>query len=218
MNTLVKPTISCIMPVRLSEYPGCAPNRKQLFVRAVNSFLSCKHPSAELIVASDGCKESIEIIERHYKKELAAGTIKLLKLPRHELFTGSLRQSAIDNAQGEILCNLDSDDVLLPHHLHNLEACFDTNKLAWVYFNYTRKLDILRGVEELVNCDGSLDSLCTGNVAWRRGLDVTWKNCDGRMDNKGFNKQLMEKYPEPHHKKIFGCGYVVKHTSNIVSK
>lgn len=205
--------VSTIMPSFLGEYPGSASHKNQKFMRAVNSFINCHHDSSELIVASDGCEITIELLEKHFKKELASGLIKLLKLERHPLFTGEVRQKAIDAATGEILCNLDTDDAFMPHHLHNIANAFNTSKYDWCYFSYNRILDELQGkVVELI--PGDINDLCTANVIWKRGLDVTWSNCDGRQDNKSFNKQLIEKYPRV--TKIYGCGYEVRHA--LISK
>ena len=205
--------ISVIMPVYLGPYPGQTNNPKVKFIRAVDSFLAQTHKESELIVASDGCSESIRILEQNqqYSKHLKTGKIRLLKLPRHELFTGSVRQTAINEATGEILCNLDSDDQFLPNHLYNLNLAFNTKDFDWVYFNLYRKLDNLVGVEEIVTTFPDLDSLCTASVAWKRGLDVTWIGADGRQDNKAFNKQLLDKYPK--RTKIYGAGYIISHAN-----
>ena len=203
--------ISVIMPVYLGEYKGRANHPNQKFMRAVDSFVNQTHKDSELIIASDGCKESIRILGSAYSKYLVSGKIKLIELPRHELFTGSVRQAAINRATGDVLCNLDSDDEFMPNHLYNLNLVFNTNEYDWVYFNLYRKLDNLIGVEEVVTTTPDLDSLCTASVAWKRGLDVTWIGADGRQDNKTFNKQLLDKYPK--RTKIYGAGYIVHHAN-----
>lgn len=202
--------ISVICPSLLSSYPGCAPHRQQRFIRAIDSFLANTYSDKEIIVISDGCLDTIKILKRNYKKQMEAGTIKLLSLIRHELFTGSVRQAGIDFASGDVYCNLDSDDTIAPHHLANIATTFNTGKYDWAYYNIRRKLDIIKDApEEVLDAQPTLDSLCTGNVVWKRGLDVTWNNCDGRMDNKSFNAQLLEKYPNK--QKLYGCHYTIRH-------
>ena len=47
--------VSVIMPVYLGEYEGCATNREDKFIRAVNSFLQNNLSDSELIIVSDDC-------------------------------------------------------------------------------------------------------------------------------------------------------------------
>lgn len=201
--------ISVITPSFLGEFPGASPHRKEKFIRAVDSFLKQTYHKKELIVISDGCPTTIDVCERRYRKELSTGLIILVQLPRHEPFTGAVRQQGIDIAKGAILCNLDTDDLFLPHHLQNISVTFNPEQYDWAYFNFYRSLDSLRNVEELIDAEPNTDQLCTANVVWRPGLDVSWNKCDGRQDNKAFNAQLIEKYTK--RIKIYGCGYVVKH-------
>lgn len=201
--------ISVIMPSFLGQFDGAANDRPTKFVRAVDSFMKQQHVNKELIIISDGCPLTVEICEQRYAKAMKAGFVKLVPRAPHEGFVGAVRQAGIDIATGDILCNLDSDDAILLNHLSNISATFDPARLDWVYFNYYRKLDILKNVVELVVAAPNTDNLCTANVAWKRGLDVTWNGCDGRQDNKAFNQQLIDKYPN--RKKIYGCGYIVHH-------
>ena len=198
--------ISCIMPSFLGDYPGAAPNRKQIFVRAVNSFLAQTHKDCELICISDGCPETIQIVKSRYKKELEAKRIVLLELPRHPLFTGSVRQSGIDAASGEVVCNLDGDDYFLPHHLTSINSGF-TADVDWVYWNYWIRPDNIKGVDHLFESDGTLERMNNWSHAWRRSLPVSWEGCDGKgVDNKIFLARLLE---FPKRKKIYGTGYCV---------
>lgn len=206
--------ISVILPSFLGFYDGCAAgDRKNLFKRAVNSFIAQIYPEEkrELIVISDGCPDTIEIIEKIYSHKLKSGVIKLIKLPRHEVFTGAVRQAGCEAATGEIIANLDSDDTILPNHLHNISVCFNPEETQWVYWNSITAPDELkhRNVEFYNDILPKLGSLNNGCIAWRRDLPVTWENCDGIHDNQAFIKQLLEKCP--HYKKIFGCGYKIHH-------
>lgn len=196
------------MPVLLTPYTGSTRNPKDKFVRAVDSFLSQSFQDKVLIIISDGCKDSVDICNRKYYKEIKKGLIKLIQRERSNLFTGAVRQAGINEVTGGRLCNLDADDEFMPHHLHNLDSVFDASKLDWVYFNLYRKLDVLKGVEEVVDTQPNVDSLCTASVAWRNGLDATWIGADGRQDNKIFNKQLLDKYNN--YKKVHGLGYIVR--------
>ena len=201
--------ISVIMPSFLGtlDVEGAASNRQQKFIRAVNSFLRQTHKDKEIIIISDGCNDTIRIVENNYKKELKGGVIKLLKLEKHPPFTGIVRQRGIDISDGVIITNLDSDDIYQSHHLQNIDVSFNTDKSDWVYFNNIVKPDGLDVTMFYQNVSPELGKLCNANIAWRRDIDVTWTGCDGRHDNQLFIKQLIDKYPR--HKKIYGCGYEI---------
>lgn len=195
--------ISVIMPSHITdEYPGCASNRQEKLIRAVDSFLAQSHKEKELIIASDGCPLTIEIIEEHYPGN---PQINLLKLPRHPLFTGTVRQKAIDAATGDVLCNLDADDYFERSHLTSIAYSF-SKEVDWVYWNHWIRPDTIKDVNHLWECDGTLERMNNASYAWRRGIPATWEGCDGRQDNKMFIPQLLEL---PKRKKIFGTGYIV---------
>ena len=204
--------ISVIMPSFLGPYPGAARNRPQKFVRAIDSFLEQTHKDAELIIISDGCEQTIKIAEKNYTQHIKSGRVKLFSLPRHELFTGAVRQAGIDAATGDVICNLDTDDTLMPHHLANIRLTFRPDKYDWAYFNHSTKLDEFPNMRPHYNdVKPELGSIGNGNIAWKRGLDVTWKGCDGKHDNQSFISQLINKYPNKI--KLFGCGYTVRHAT-----
>lgn len=200
--------ISVICPSFLGPYAGAAPDRNKLFIRAVESFLRQSHPDKELVCISDGCLATIDILEKKYNKELSAGLIKLVKMPRHPLFTGVVRQAGIDVASGVVVCNLDTDDVLLPHHLNSIAVSWNKNT-QWAYWNHLTKPDELNIEAYYTDVKPELGSIGNGNIAWHRGLGVTWNNCDGKHDNQLFIKQLIGMHYPP--QKIYGAGYVICH-------
>lgn len=197
------------MPSFLGFYEGSAKDLPSKFRRAVKSVLNQTHKDFELIIISDGCQETNKIVKTEFSKLLQTGIIKLIELPRHTPFTGSVRQTGINQSTGDALCNLDVDDEFMPNHLWNINIAFNPKTTDWCFFNLYRKLDNLKGVEEVLNATPDLDGLCTANVIFKRGLDVTWNGADGKMDNKIFNKQLIDKYPNKI--KIYGCGYIIHH-------
>lgn len=201
--------ISVIMPSYLNEYEGCAPDRKVKFVRAVDSFIKQTHKEKELVVISDGCQTTTNILAQRYLSLIRDERIRVVELPRHELFTGAVRQAGIDVATGKILCNLDTDDTITPNHLHNISVSFNPDKYEWAYFGHITAPDNLKDVEYFTDVVPELGRIGNGNIAWRTELDVTWNNCDGIHDNQLFIKQLIEKYPNP--KKLYGCGYCIRH-------
>lgn len=143
--------------------------------------------------------------------------IRLLELSRHELFTGAVRQAGIDEAQGDAVCNLDSDDYFLPHHLAAIAGGFDIENYDFCYWNHRTKPDLLKNVDYYTQVLPELGLLNNGNIAWKRNLDVSWVGCDGLHDNQIFIKRLLDKYPpETRGQKIYGAGYVISHL--LISK
>lgn len=197
--------ISCIMPSYLGDFPGCAPNRRKDFIRAVGSFLAQKHMDRELVIISDGCFETIQIVKGMWRMELELGRIKLVELDRHEPFTGAVRQAGIDVATGEWLLSLDTDDFMMPHHLTTI-ACSVNKDLEWVYHDYWIEPYNLKDVRTLYRCDGTIGTLNNGTTVWRKDIGVSWEGCDGRFDNKIFMERLLNfsKY-----KKIYGSGMII---------
>ena len=197
--------ISVIMQSFLGNYEMRPADLGNLLIRAIDSFLSQNFIDSELIIVSDGCNETISIVEDYYGPQLQNGLIKLIKLPRTGPFKGIVRQKGIEAASGEIICGLDSDDFFKPGHLASIAAGF-TPEVDWVYFNSWLVPNDIKGVDHLFQCDGTIERMNLSNIAWRRNLPVTWEGCDTRQDNKFFIPQLLAL---PKRKKIFGCGYAV---------
>lgn len=130
--------VSVIMASYLLPYPGSASNRDKKFIRAVNSFKKQKYQNKELIIVSDGCPLTIELYNRYFNKE---ENIKLIQIPKQELYSGEMRNVAFDVADGEIISYLDSDDILGPNHLQIISDQFDTDKYDWVFYNDYMVLD-----------------------------------------------------------------------------
>lgn len=113
----------------------CIPvyNTEPVLQRAIDSVLLQDFDSFEIIIVNDGskntdkngfcCKKIVKLTQKKCKH------VKI-KYIEHRKNLGLLeaRRTAIENAQGEYICNLDSDDVLLPGALKTLyEAATKTN-------------------------------------------------------------------------------------------
>jgi len=94
------------MPSFLGQYPDCASDRKKKFRRAVNSYLSQDYQDKELIIISDGCSETVNLVKNFYQQK----HIHLIEIKKQPLFSGNVRQAGINVAKGEIITYLDSDD------------------------------------------------------------------------------------------------------------
>lgn len=135
---MLNPKVSVIMASYLLNYPGCATERDKKFVRAVNSFKKQTYQNKELIIVSDGCPLTVELYNKFFSNDI---NIKLIKIPKQPLYSGAMRNVAIDNADGDIISYLDSDDILGPNHLQIIVDNFDLDKYDFIYYDDLMVLD-----------------------------------------------------------------------------
>ncbi len=107
--------ISVIMPVY---------NTKEEWLReAIESILNQTYKDFEFIIADDGSEEYIENIVNSYKNNEIR--IKYLKL-KHSGLTATLN-AALDEAQGEYIARMDSDDISYPNRFKIQVEFLDNN-------------------------------------------------------------------------------------------
>lgn len=116
----------------LGDYPNAAKNRDKKFVRAVKSFKKQTYLNKELIIVSDGCEKTIELYNEHFKND---ENIKLISIPKQIFYSGEMRNVALNEATGDIISYLDSDDVIGNQHLEIIMNQFDTDEYDWVFYN-----------------------------------------------------------------------------------
>lgn len=117
-----------------------AKNRKDLdkkFIRAVNSFLNQTYDNKELIIVSDGDQVVNYLYDLHFKDN---PLIKIISIPKQEMYSGNVRNTGLDIADGDIISYLDSDDVLGKKHLEILMNEF-TDDVDYIYYNDYLVLD-----------------------------------------------------------------------------
>lgn len=134
---MLNPKVSVIMASYLLPYPGSRSNPDQKFVRAVNSFKKQTYQNKELVIVSDGCPLTVELYNRFFSNE---PNIKLIQIPKQQLYSGEMRNVALDLVDGDIISYLDSDDLLGPNHLQIIVDGFD-DEFSWVYYNDYMTLD-----------------------------------------------------------------------------
>lgn len=135
---MLNPKVSVIMASFLLPYPGSATNRDKKFVRAVNSFKKQTYQNKELIIVSDGCPLTIELYNKFFKND---SNIKLIRIPKQELYSGGMRNAALEIADGDIISYLDSDDILGSNHLQIIVDGFDLDKYDMIYYDDLMTLD-----------------------------------------------------------------------------
>ncbi|WP_334050910.1 glycosyltransferase [Alteromonas gracilis] len=85
-------------------------NRKECIDSAIVSVLKQTNQSYELIIVDDGSKDgSSDHIQNNYASEIECGKIKLILLPENKGVCYA-RNKGLGEAQGSIICYLDSDN------------------------------------------------------------------------------------------------------------
>lgn len=171
---------SVIMPSRLIPYLGCAQLLDQKIVRAIESVLNQTFVDFELIVISDECEKTKQIV-----KQFTDERIVLLECKHKALFDNLPRNTGIEAAKGEYIIYCDIDDFWGADHLsivnHGLKN-FD-----WVWYNdYIRKSD---WIERACNIK-TLGGCGTSNVCHKRSLGLKWER-PGYSHDFYFNQKLL---------------------------
>jgi glycosyltransferase involved in cell wall biosynthesis len=209
--------ISVIMASHLKEYPHCAEDRVVKFHRAINSFLNQSYYNKELIVVSDGCEVTASEI-RHYDNN---PLIKFTMIEKQPIFSGNVRNVGCILATGNIICYLDTDDMMGINHLGSIINGFNHyNDVDWVYFNdyviyrfnpVTK--DILAKGERDVQLD--YGTIGTSSIAHKNNTEINWVDCNGYGHDWTFIKTKLIDTGKKH-QKINGTEYLVCHIPNSV--
>lgn len=149
--------MSCKISVVLPVYNG-----EDFISRSINSILNQTFTDFELLIIDDGSKDnSGRICDEYAKKDN-----RIRVFHKQNGGVSSARNMGLDNAKGEWLTFVDSDDWLKPDYLRNLYACVN------------EKVDLVISYFETV--------LSTGN-------NLTKEHCKGMVSDKNFS-DLFSKY------------------------
>jgi len=180
MDATIK--ISVVMPSFLGEYTvdfnKCATNREFKLKRAIDSFLMQSYKESELIVISDGCNKTVDIVNDEYTSFLITNKIKLVQIEKQPFFSGAVRSKGLQKSTGDLICYLDSDDILGPYHLEVISLYYDRS-MDWMYYDdflYDGEKKILRNVLPQHGKIGtsSFCHLSKTNVKWQNGYGHDW--------------------------------------------
>lgn len=163
---------SLIMPSYLSPYRGSASKPEQKIVRAIESVLGQTFTDWELIVVSDGCERTVEIVKPIFYKYLPK--IRLIQIPKEKTWSGAVRNAGIYKAGGDIITFIDTDDFIGENHLKIINDNFEN--FDWVYYDHlTYNNEAKTFIPYKTNID--VYGRCgTSSVAFKRSLDVYWKD------------------------------------------
>jgi glycosyltransferase involved in cell wall biosynthesis len=191
--------ISVIMASFLGEYVvdsnKSATNREFKLQRAIDSFLIQKHGDSELIIVSDGCEKTIEIVNRDYGSFLE-GKIKLITMKKQPAFSGTVRAKGLTKASGDLVCYLDSDDMIGPYHLEVMNLYYDKS-MDWMYYDdflYDGDAKRMRLVTPHPGKIGtsSFCHLSKTPVDWRDGYGHDWATIANLFSHKYAKMQTPE--------------------------
>ena len=193
---------SIIMSSLLSIYKDCAEQRERKFVRAVKSVLAQTFDNYELIIIADGCEKTTQLYIKHFS---TFTNIKCLQINKQRYLAGKVRQIGIENAKGDYIIYLDTDDYFGENHLSFINA--QIKNLDWCYFN-----DIINSTPiKIKNVVLDMGLSGTSSICHKRGLG-NWNNLDGYTHDMRFIETLMK---NKNYKKLKGNSeYYICHIVN----
>lgn len=115
------------MPSYLGKYKHAARNRDTKIVRAIYSVINQTYQDWELIVISDGCDKTIEIVREIYDTR-----IRLYKIPKQPTWSGAVRNTGISLSLGQYCLYLDIDDAFAPEHLAEIAPHLKGKAWYWM--------------------------------------------------------------------------------------
>ena len=174
--------ISVITPSFLGNYPGAASRRDEKIVRAVDSVIAQTFHDWELWVVADGCDQTMEIMQRYNDPRVHS-----IKISKSKIWSGTPRNTGIDNATGEYIVYLDIDDCYGENHLQIIAD--NLQDKDWVFYNDY----IYKGEWIERNCDvRKLGQNGTSNVCHRKSLGARWSHT-GYAHDHHFTQGLIMK-------------------------
>ena len=158
---------SIIMPSYLGKYKNRAKDVDKKIVRAINSVIAQTFTDWELIIVSDGCDKTDEIVA-----EVEDERVRGLRINKQGMFSGTPRNVGIKYAKGEYIVYLDVDDMFGENHLQVINDQITT--YDWYWFD-DRSWD--GGINDFAIHRVGIDkpgSAGTSNICHRRDLGVWW--------------------------------------------
>lgn len=194
----------------LGDYPGCAKNRTNKFIRSVNSFLDQTYQDKELIIISDGCSITEKVYNDNFIKNK---NIIFEKIEKDVLFGGKTRNKGIELSSGDWICYLDTDDFLSKSHLEMISGqisdefdwYFSDDYLITEYKDKNSFRYIIR--ENSINPN----KIGTSSIIHKKDLKITWG--DGYAHDWRFIQSMLNKT-----KKVskISAGYYVCHIPGAI--
>ena len=198
---------SIILPCTLVPYKNCASNLEQKLIRAINSVLGQSFDDWELIVVSDGCEKTMELVTPLVYEHLPK--IRLVKIDKQKIWSGTVRNAGIFLADGELITFLDCDDTFEPTHLETINNNF--GDYDWVYYDHlTYNNQAKAFIPYITNID-KIGMCGTSSITYKKSLNAYWNNHSYKHDWVFIQnlKEISQNYG-----KIPQTGYKVCHVPN----
>ena len=221
--------ISIIMQSYLKDYPNSRKNPEIKFKRAVNSFLNQWNNNAELIIVSDSCEITMNIYNEFYKDY---ENIKCIYVENNQnkmyetingdvYYRGTPRQKGLEEASGEIIAYMDSDDFLLPNFTEiiltnylnsmdniywfvnqswydNINSVYEKEYMEMMHINYNKKITIDELDSEWVvvepNEGLSLIHYQPWTLTHRKSCNVQWEDSLNISEDIKFTSNIINNY------------------------
>ena len=194
--------VSIIIPSSLAKRKHQAADPETKLIRAVKSAYYQNYHNVELVIVADGCHQTIELIGFYEWNEI--DNVKVVYIDKQPPFSGNVRNAGIEAATGDIICYLDSDDILGPDHVSTIVKNF---KGSWVWFN-----DMVWSRDKFIEreCSFKLGFCGTSNIAHRRDMSARWLPVNKYgYDDWNFIQELKKECPDG--VKIETPSYIVCH-------
>jgi len=200
--------VSIVIPSSLQKRKFMAADPESKLVRAVKSAIQQNYSPLEVIVISDGCEKTVEIMEKVFSEYIIkVNCLKYFLIDKQPPFSGNVRNAGIEAATGDIICYLDADDYLGADHVTTIVKQFTGQ---WVWFN-DLTLQKLNQVTNFVERECTLkQGFCgTSNIAHLRSMKARWHELNKYgYDDWNFIQELKK---EAEGVKIETPSYVVCH-------
>jgi glycosyltransferase involved in cell wall biosynthesis len=175
-------TFSVIIQSYLGDYPNSATNKASKLIRAINSVIQQTYKNFEVIVVSDGCKRTVEIVMENFSKD-----VSLYEIAKQPNWSGAMRNIGQQKAVGDWVVYLDTDDMFGIKHLAKIYL--QLKDLDWYWFD-----DMTRQGKGFAQrrCYLKHGFCGTSNIVHCRGLEW-WADQNGYAhDDWNFIKRLMK--------------------------
>jgi len=162
------------MPSFLGEYAGCAKDRDDKFIRAVESYMAQDYRDKFMVVVADGCSRTSEILLSVFKDRVMENNIYLIELEKQSHLSGTVRQVGVNFAAidlcADVITYLDTDDYLLPTHLSAIYGSFKLNRdCEWIWYN-----DRLKQGNKVRTALFQKSKIGTSNIAHKGSVPIVW--------------------------------------------
>lgn len=137
------PLITCVCVTK---------NRFDLLKKSINCYINQTYQNKNLVILSQSNKDCNKKIENHIK-ELNRSDIQFVVAPEF-LSLGAMRNTSVELATGEIICQWDDDDLYHPERLITQFKILasDSRNIASVYCDFLKYFD---HVKKMYWCDWS---------------------------------------------------------------